>query len=693
MRILTLDWETFWDTTYTLSKMTCEEYVRDPRFKIHMVGLKMDGGKTSVLRPEQIPAVFARIPWDQIILLAQNTEFDAFILSHHFGIVPRFYLDTMSMFRALYPHKRASLAVIAETLGLSKKKGGASGYSVVNTRGKRDLTPWEWQQCATYCADDCDLAWEAWLQMKKVLPPEELRIIDSTIRFFTEPILRLNPGPLKAEVDFEVEKKKELIARISDGDQEAARKILSSSAKFAALLESLGVQPPVKPSPAALKKDPDLREVLEELDLPQEAYTPALLTEAEIPWSYAFGKNDKGMLALQQHDDPLVVAAVEARLGVKSTLGQTRAQRLLGASARGPYPVSLNYAAAHTLRDGGSGGCNVQNLPGKKPGQSTRLRESFEAPDGYLLPVCDLSAIECRVLAYLAGEESILDVFRSGGDIYCDMASTVFQKEVIKALKDERQVGKVLILSCGYSMSWKKFQDNMYLVNKTLFGTEMADVLGVSVDPMLHRHSRYITLAKPQTLTAEQFAIHCAVCEFLVKAYRDKYPRITQFWRTCMASLDFMKASVEFTLDPNNVVKTLPMTKQGEVWMTGFQAPWGAPLRYVDLESKPKKRGKGVSWSRASREGRSHLHPGLIAENVVQWLSRHIIMYQGLQLQDEGLKITFRCHDELVGCTPEAKADYWSNRMEHVMSRPISWLPGLPLAAEAHVGKTYLEAK
>ena len=691
MKILTLDWETFWTAEYTLRKLTCEEYVRDPRFKIHMVGLKADAGKTVVLRPEQIAPVFAKINWDEVILLGQNTAFDAFILAHHFGIITKFYLDTMSMFRALFPHKRASLAEIAKTLGL-KAKGGASGYSVVNTRGIRDLNPQQWSDCAFYCADDCDITWDAWCLMKKGFPAEELRVIDDTLRYFTEPILRLNPAPLAEEVRFEKEKKAELIQRLG-GDADQVRKILSSSKKFAALLETLGVAPPVKPSPAALKKDPDLREVLEELDYPQEAYTPAILTEVEIPWTYAFGKTDKGMQALQQHDDPLVVAAVEARLGVKSTLGQTRAQRLLEASARGPYPVSLNYAAAHTLRDGGSGGCNVQNLPGKKPGQSTRLREAFLAPDGHLLTVCDLSAIECRVLAYMAGEESVLRVFRTGGDVYCDMASTVYQRGITKANKDERQVGKVLILSCGYSMSWKKFQDNMYLVNRTLFGTEMADTLGISVAPMMHKHSRYLELAKPQTLTYEQFAVHCAVSDFLVKAYRDKYPRITAFWRTCMAALEFVLEGGEFALDPNGVIRTGQILQADGSTCGGFIAPWGHPLRYVGLEATPKKRGRGMKWSKASREGRSHLHPGLIAENVVQWLSRHIMMYQRLLLKDEGLKAVFRCHDEIVGCTPERDAPYWAKRMEQVMSAPIPWLPGLPLAAESNVGKTYYEAK
>jgi DNA polymerase len=660
--------------------MTCEDYVRDERFKWHMVGVKIDHQPTVVLRPKQLVEVLPKMHWGRLGLLCQNTEFDAFILAHHLGIRPAFYLDTLSMMRAFAPHQRSSLANIAKYLKLSKDKGGASGYSVVNTRGVRDLDEYQFNACASYCADDCDLTWEAWQIMKSYFKPEELRLIDQTIRFFVEPILLLDPVPLEAEVIFERDKKAELIARIGGDVQQ-----LSSGPKFAALLENLGVVPPVKPSPTALKKDPDLREVLEALDMPQEAYTPAILTEVEIPWTYAFGKNDKGMLALQNHDDPLVVAAVEARIGVKSTLAGTRAARLLGASGRGAYPVSLNYAGAHTLRESGSGGCNVQNLPGKKPGQSTRLRQAFLAPPGHSLVVCDLNAIECRGVAYLAGEDQILDVFRSGGDIYCDMASTVFQRHTTKAADpDERQIGKTLILSCGYSMSWKKFQENMYLINKVLFGRNMADMLGISVNPILTRHGRYISLAKPQTLTMDEFALHCAVSEFLVKAYRDKYTHITGFWRLCLQSLQWMLDGEELPLDPHGVVTT---------FHTGVRAPWGGDLQYMDLACNPKKNGRGVSWSRASREGRSHLHPGLVTENVVQWLSRHIIMYQSLKLKDEGLKQAFRCHDEIVGVCRDEDAPYWKNRMFEVMSAPIPWLPGLPLGAEAGIGKNYFAAK
>ena len=689
MRIVTLDWETYWAADYTLSKMTCEEYVRDARFKEHMVGVKVDDKPTTVLTPEQARRVLPQLPWDRLALLAQNTQFDGFILAEHYGTRPKFYLDSMSMFRAFAPHKRASLSVIAQHLQLSKAKGGASGYSVVNTRGKLHLTPEEWRACAAYCAIDCDLAYEAWLLMKPHFPLEELRIIDQNLRFFTEPTLLLNPEPLAAEVEFENEKKEELLQVLGIGSFEEAKKIVGSSQKFAALLETLGAIPPVKPSPAALKKDPELREVLEELDLPQEAYSPALLAEAGIPWTYAFGKTDKGMQALQQHDDPLVVAAVEARLGVKSTLAGTRASRLLSASRRGSYPVAINYAAAHTLRDGGSGGANFQNLPGKKPGQSTRLRSSVIAPPGHLLTVCDLSQIEGRVLAYLAGETEKLKVFRASDldksvpDVYCQTAGTVYQRTITKADKDERQIGKVLELSCGYSMSWKKFQENMYLVNRILFDAKMADSLGISVGPILRRNSRYIELAKPQTLTPDQFAVHCAVCEFLVKVYRDKYPGITRFWKTAMESLNWMMEGEELPVDGPGVVYT---------HHTGFHTAWGRPLNYVDLESSVNKRGR-LKWTRASKEGRSHLHPGLVTENIVQWLSRHIVMMQGLKLQSEGLKIAFRCHDELVGVCRAEDAPYWEKRMLQVMSEDVSWLPGLPLFAEAHTGTTYLEAK
>jgi DNA polymerase len=582
------------------------------------------------------------------------------------------WLDTMSMFRAVFPDRRASLKVIAETLNIGTK-GGESGYSVVNTRGIEDLSPQEFEACAAYCADDCDLAYKAWLMLKKGYSPFELRLIDQTIRFTTEPILRLNPEPLKAEIIAEKERKAELL-RIAGEDQS----VFASNPRFAMLLERLGVVPPVKISPTFLKKEAEkCKQVAEWMAMNEIEPNAQAYEEAGIKWAYAFGKTDQAMQAMLQHDDPLIVAAVEARIGVKSTISQTRATTFLDASTRGSLPIRLNYYAAHTGRWGGADG-NYQNLP-----RGSRLRESIIAPEGKSLVVCDLSAIEARVLPYLAGQEDVVDVFRRGEDVYCDMASKVYQRPITKKDKTERQVGKLLVLSSGYGMGWKKFALNSYLVNKNLFGEDMLETLELDAGFIAAKHMAWAKASRPLTLTLEAWLAHCAVSEFLSRTYRQSNDKIVAWWAYCDAVLAHMIHG-----------DTCPVDQKGIIVAKGnsIHSPIGNPIRYLDMQCEVDKKGRR-KYSRASKEGRSSLHGGIIVENIVQWVSRHIMAEQALILQDEGLKIAFTCHDEIVGVCDDADAPYWKERMVEVMSTAPSWCPGLPLAAEASIGKNYSEAK
>ena len=418
MTPIVLDFETYYDQNYSLSKMSKEAYVRDPRFEIICVGIKGLGKETQMVWGDaNVRNTLSRLPWERIILICQNTAFDGFILSEQLGIYPAMYCDTMSMFRRLYPHKRASLKVIAETLGLPSK-----GTEIVNAKGKRaaDFTSAERQAFLDYCALDCALTEAAWEKLKVGYPMNELLLIDLTIRMVCNPVLRLDPVPLTLELQEQRRLKEELLSRV-----EADKGLLMSNNLFAEELQKLGVEPPRKISPTALKKN------------------PALAGDPDAPTTWAFGKTDKGMKALLNHENPEVVALVEARLGVKSTIKETRAETFLGVSSRGTLPVPLLYYGAHTGRWSGGGGLNLQNLT-----RGSRLRDAILPPEGERLLVCDLSGIEMRVLAWFAGQGDVIDTVRSGGDVYCQMATVLYGRPITKKDKRERQVGKTLILGC-----------------------------------------------------------------------------------------------------------------------------------------------------------------------------------------------------------------------------------------------------
>ena len=677
MELFTVDFETYWSTEYTLSKLTTEEYVRDPRFSIHMVGIKRNNEKTVVLSKVQFQSLLdsgLRAKLQGSIVLCQNVSFDGFILSEVYGVVPAFYLDSMSMFMCLYPHKRASLKVISETLGL-KAKGGASGYSVINTRNKVTLAPEEYAACAEYCIDDVDIAYEAFQKMKPFIPARELQIIDQTTRWMTMPVLRLEQGPITEELNYERSRKAELLSRIGQD-----KTILASNQKFAELLISMGIEPPIKPSPTALKKDNNLKEKVTGLKADGNKLTPALCEENDIPWAYAFGKTDTEFKHLLNHEDPMVIAAVEARMGVKSTTAETRAERFLGISRRGALPVPLKYWGAATGRWSAGGSINMQNLQ-----RGSRLRKAIVAPDGYMLAVCDLSAIEARVLAWVAGQEDILNVFRNGDDIYCDMAGKIYNREVTRKDTELRRVGKAAALGSGYSMGWKKFQEFAVLVGGVEFTAQDADQMGACVERFMSNknNAKFVRANKPSFKTEEAFATHCAAAEFVIAAYRTANYMIERFWNDSYEALYDIHQGKERNVGVLDGVIT--------TCRQGYRFPGDRFVRYADLT--PRQDGKRVEWTRSTREGTGFLSRGLTAENIVQALSRHIMADQMMMLVDEGYRVVLTCHDEIVLCESEDKAEAAYERLHEVMSTPPQWAKGLPLAAEGAVCKSYGDAK
>ena len=385
MRILTIDFETFWDTDYTLSKLSTEEYVRDPRFFTHMVGIKNGDNETVIIPGHQIASVFSKIPWHDTAVLCQHAHFDGFILSHHYGVKPAMWLDTLSMFRAIYPAEAASLANQTEVLGLPAKGGGY--YDIVSTKGKTSLTPQEFQACGSYCKLDCDLTKRSFDILKKHFPVSELKLIDLTIRMFTEPVLELEPELLleswhdernatlalfQAAMPHLAEEAYDAIENNNAAAWKKLKTPLSSNPQFALMLLNLGVEPPKKLSPAAVKKGDVSPETCGEpptglIPTASKKEKEAFRAEHGYPhvadvWTYAFGKSDEAFKLMLQSDNDTLVTLVEARLGVKSTIKESRAQRFMGIASRGAFPIYLKYYGAHTGRYGGGDKVNPQNL-------------------------------------------------------------------------------------------------------------------------------------------------------------------------------------------------------------------------------------------------------------------------------------------------------------------------------------------
>ena len=416
MNILTIDFETYYSREFSLTKVTTEEYIRSPQFETIGVAVQINDGEPEWFSgdAESMHQFLKKFDWGNSLALAHNAPFDGAILSWVYGLSPKGWLDTLSMGRALHGTEvGGSLKVLAQHYALGEK-----GTEVENALGlhRADFSPEQLDRYGDYCKNDVTLTWELFNAMSAGFPPVELRLIDLTVRMFTEPVLRLDTVLLDSYLE-EVQKKKEYALSIYNKDE------LMSNPKFADLLRQLGVEPPMKVSPATGRQ------------------------------TYAFSKTDEEFKALLEHESPAVQLLVAARLGTKSTLEETRTERFIGIAARGALPVPLRYYAAHTGRWGGDDKLNLQNLPRK-----SILKSCIIAPDGYLMIDSDSSQIEARTLAWLAGQDDLVAAFDRGDDVYKIMASAIYNKAESDITKDERFVGKTTILGCGYGMGAKKFQ-------------------------------------------------------------------------------------------------------------------------------------------------------------------------------------------------------------------------------------------
>lgn len=427
MDLITIDFETYYDQEYSLSKLTTEEYVRDTRFEVIGVAIKVNNEAVEWASGtnKQMAAYLNEFDWSNSMVLAHNTMFDGAILSWRYGIKPKAWADTLCMARAVHgTNAGGSLKALTE-----RYKLGAKGTEVIAAKGmnRDDFSSAQLSKYGDYCINDVELTYKLFRIMGKGFPKQELKIIDLTLRMFVEPELDLDLGLLEVHLDDTKENKDRLLeeAGVSKDD-------LMSNLKFAELLYELGVRPPTKVSPTTGKE------------------------------TLALAKTDEGFKALETHEDVRVQSLVTARLGNKSTLEETRTQRFIDIAKRGLLPVPIQYYAAHTGRWGGADKINIQNLPSRGP-NGKKLKNSIIAPEGYMIIDADSAQIEARVLAWLAEQDDLVEAFAKGEDVYKKMASDIYDIDEDKVTKDQRFVGKTTILGAGYGMGAVRFKAQLQL--------------------------------------------------------------------------------------------------------------------------------------------------------------------------------------------------------------------------------------
>ena len=606
MNIITIDFETYYDKIFSLSKMTTEEYVRDDRFEVIGIAVKENDNESTWYTGtfKEIKGSLETYNWKDSLVLAHNTQFDGAILSWLFGIHPKGWLDTLCMARAIHGVEAGgSLKVLAERYEIGEK-----GTEVLQALGQRriDFLPDELHRYGEYCKNDVDLTWKLFnIFIDADFPPQELKVIDITLKMFTEPSLVLDLPLLEQHLeDVKIKKERLMEACMADKDT------IMSNNKFAELLTSLGVIPPTKIS---------------------------LTTGKE---TFAFAKTDEGLKELASNPDVRVQALVAARLGNKSTLEETRTQRFIDIAKRGKLPVPIKYYAAHTGRWGGDDKINLQNLPSR--GQNGgKLKKAIRAPEGYVMIDCDSAQIEARIVAWLAGQDDLVEAFDNGEDVYKIMASAIYEKDVSEITAEERFVGKTTILGAGYGMGAKKFKVQLKTV-----GMEISE----------------------------------GEAQHIIDVYRKTYEKIPTLWRSAGRCLDAIVSGNACDLGLKGVI-TFDASKKG------FLLPSGLWQRYESLAKITDSEGN-EQYEYKTRRGSVKIYGGKVVENLCQALARCVIAEQMIKM-NKRYKSVLTVHDAVACIVPEKEAKEAQAFIEECMSWRPKWAKTLPLNCESGMGESY----
>ena len=613
VKVVTIDFETFYDKKhYSLRDMPTAQYINDPRFAIIGVAVSVNGGEPQWHSSDSLLDTVAFLDGYKLgekgtITVAHNAIFDGAILEWKLKIKPWRYFCTMMGSRPyITPYTgRMSLASVTEYLGFGQK-----GNEVFGAHGKyiRDFSEGELLRYAAYCCNDVVLCWKIFRHIATKMPPKEMELLDLTIKKFTRPKLRLDEAAIKEALDCERMEKADLLKKAGLDSPD----ILMSNIKFADLLTNYGVDPPTKVSPST-----------------------GLTT-------HAFAKSDPEFMALLTCGLPKIEALVAARLKFKSTINETRLERfkqIASSTSTKELAVPLLYYGAHPGRFSGLDKLNLQNL-----GRKSALRKAIIAPPGHKIIAGDLSQIEARITAALAGQQDLLDLFRhydtlqdSDRDVYCEFGDKIYARTITKADEKERFVAKTGVLSLGYQAGAQKFHDSM-----KQFGIDMS----------------------------------FAEAQAVVNTYRTSYARIPQLWRT----MENLKTSM---ISGTN-------QKVGPVFSLRerIKLPNGMHLTYPELVSA----GNG-HYKYKNGRGWTDIYGGKLTENIVQALARIVMTTAELRLNKAGVAAALSVHDELIYVIPDALVDSFAVALRKALTAKVSWMPELPVNCTIGIGDNYGDAK
>lgn len=647
MREIGIDIETY--SSNDLKSCGVYKYVEAPDFTILLFAYSVDSGPVTCCdfaQGETLPENVVEALRDPgVVKTAFNAAFERVCISHYFGwplMDPAQWRCTMV--RAARMGLPLSLGQCGEVLRLAdgKMKEGAAliRYFSVPNRGKRHLpadAPNRWEVFKKYCIRDVEVEQAILAKVRRLEVPafdEDLYTVDQRIN---DRGVMIDAQMVANAARFDDDYKAELL---KEAQQISGMENPNSPAQIKQYIQ----QATGLPIQSLNKKD------LDDIEK-QLKYWPKPRRVLEI-------RREMGKTSNKKYPAMLQCVCQDGRIhGLLQFCGAARTGRWAGRLVQVQnlpqnHLQDLDYA--RQLVKAGDLADFELNYSNPTQVLSELIRTAFIAKPGCTFHVCDFSAIEARVIAWIAGENWVLDVFRKGGDIYCATASQMFGVPVEKhgANAELRQKGKIAVLALGYGG-----------------GIGALENMGGSKMGLTEREEKEI-----------------------IQKWRDANPRIVKFWATVeAAAMKALKTGESTTIHRGiEVAKrwgmltiTLPSgrivcyprarigTEYGDSWRGDHEI-----IEYEGLNQTTKK------WEAIRTYG------GKLTENIVQSVARDILGIVILRAEAAGLKIVFHIHDEIV---VEAEPGQTLEDVTAIFSQPIDWCKDLPLKGAGYTTPYYLK--
>lgn len=581
-----IDFETFYSKEVSINEQGVYHYLRHPEQDIYLVSIAGTDGTRYVGHPKDAP--WATVRAGEPTWLSHNTGFDlpVFMRLQELGHAPehlklKAWHDTADLTAFLgYPRslKEASFHLLGQQISKDTRD---------KMKGQRweNMTPEFQQETLAYAMKDAENCLEIWLQHSHKWPLAE-RDISKMTREMAYLGVPLDKEALEAAHSKLATAVWEAEALVPWSKEQS---ILSPLAVQAECLK-VGIEFPG----SLAQNDPDA-----------------------IAWEEKYAEQYPWIKAIRNYRK-----ANKHLATVKTMLGRLRDE--------GPYAgtmaYGLKYMGAHTGRDSGDAGINLQNFP-KAAVAGVDLRSCIKARDGHTFLIVDLSQIEPRVLHWLAGDVKMLEYIRTSSDLYFAQAKVWgFYHGEEKDFKgsQQRHTMKQLALGLGFGMSAKKF--------------------------------------------AEVAKVPFEEAQRLVTLYRSKNPLVTKLWRKL----------------EDNLRKTAATTNDHHAEIA---LPSGRSLTYRNVSTSHN--GLTCELPRNGKMLRLGTWGGSLTENLVQAVARDVFMDRCVALYNLNLRACMRVHDEVVIEVPEDKAEELYKVALTTMTTPPAWAGGLPLGADGCITRVY----